>query len=79
MATRLVALAFLFLAMFLCWTCGGLVMLLAPARFIRFWSGNIYQMDGKPGVTGKLFVRVIGAGFIAFAIWFALRLLELTA
>jgi len=54
-------------------------MLLAPARFIRFWSDNIYQMDGKPGVTGKLFVRVIGAGFIAFAIWFALRLLELTA
>ena len=52
-------------------------MLLAPARFIRFWSDNIYQMDGKPGIAGKLFVRVIGAGFIAFAIWFVLRLLEL--
>jgi hypothetical protein len=53
-------------------------MLLAPARFIRFCSDNIVMLgESRPREAGKWLVRIVGAGFVAFAIRLALRIAEM--
>jgi hypothetical protein len=59
--------------MFMGWTGVGLFMLLAPGRFGNLLHHNIgvFPEVRKPDWGKKLFVRLIGAGFLAFAVHFA--------
>jgi hypothetical protein len=77
MITRLLVFALLYAAMFLGWLGVGLFMLLAPARFIQFVSEHVALGDDRQRAGSKLLVRVAGAGLVAFAVRFALRLAEL--
>ncbi len=78
MISRLLVIAVLYAAMFLSWICVGMFMLLAPARFIRFCSDNVFALgESQPREAGRWLVRAIGAGLVAFAIRFALRIAEL--
>lgn len=77
--TRLLGPLLIYLVMFLGWTGVGLFMLLAPARF-----GNLlhHEVGAFPEVHKadwgkKLFVRLVGAGFLAFAVHFALGIASL--
>jgi len=78
MISRLLVFGILYLAMFLGWVGVGLFMLLAPTRFIRFVHDNVGGLaESRPRVATGVLVRVIGAGFIAFAIRFAFRAAEM--
>jgi hypothetical protein len=59
--------------MFLGWTGVGLFMLLAPGRFGNLLHHNVgvFPEVQKSDWGRKLFVRLIGAGFLAFAVHFA--------
>ena len=77
--TRLLGPILVYIVMFLGWTGVGLFMLLAPARF-----GNLlhHEVGAFPQVQKadwgkKLFVRLVGAGFLAFAMYFALGIANL--
>ena len=78
MVSRLLVFGILYLAMFLGWVGVGLFMLLAPTRFINFVHDNVGGLaESRPRVATAVLVRVIGAGFIAFAIRFAFRAADL--
>jgi hypothetical protein len=78
MLTRLFAIAFLYLAMFLAWAGLGSFMLLAPRRFLMFLEENVISLTaGRPGEAATLMVRVGGLGLFAFAVRFAVRFAEL--
>src|ERR1700722_13209912 len=72
--SRLLGAVFIYTAMFLAWSAGGLFMVIAPARFgnLAHESFLIFP-EIKPGDWGKkLIVRIMGLGLLAFALRFAL-------
>ena len=78
MISRLLVFGLLYVAMFLGWIGVGLFMLLAPARFLQFVRDNVGPMvEGRRSQGGELFIRIVGAGFIAFALRFALGVADL--
>jgi hypothetical protein len=79
MISRIFVFGILYVAMFLGWIAVGLFMLFAPATFINFVRDNIAVLaEGPPGVRSKLFIRLIGAGLLAFAMRFMFRIAELS-
>jgi len=78
MISRLLVLGFLYLAMFAGWIGVGLFMLFAPGRFIELVRSNIaFLSDSPPKRRTQWIARMIGAGFLAFAIRFAFRTVDL--
>jgi hypothetical protein len=73
---RLLGIALLYLVMMLGWIGVGLFMLFAPARFGNLVHDSLMLFpEVRPGDWGKrLFVRLLGIGFVGFAILFVLRL-----
>jgi hypothetical protein len=71
--TRLLGPFLIYVVMFMGWTGVGLFMLLAPGRFGNLLHHNIgvFPEVRKPDWGKKLFVRLVGAGFLAFAVHFA--------
>jgi hypothetical protein len=71
--TRLLGPLLIYVVMFLGWTGVGLFMLLAPGRFGNLLHHNVgvFPEVQKADWGRKLFVRLIGAGFLAFAVHFA--------
>jgi len=69
----------LYVVMFLGWTGVGLLMMLAPARFSRLVHDNagVFPELGSSDWGKKLIVRLVGAGLLAFASWFATRVADL--
>lgn len=61
--------------------CGGVgvFMLIAPARFGNLiYESFLLFPQVRPGDWGKkLFLRVVGAGLLAFAVRFVLRIFQL--
>ena len=77
--TRLLGPFLIYIVMFLGWSGVGLFMLLAPARFGNFLH---HSVGAFPPVQNsdwgkKLFLRLVGAGLLAFAARFALRVADL--
>ena len=74
MTTRLLGPLLLYVVMFLGWVVVGSFMLVAPARFGNLLHHNVgvFPEVQKSDWGKKLFVRLVGAGFVAFAIHFAL-------
>lgn len=79
MTTRLLGPLLLYVIMFLGWVCVGLLMLLAPARFGNLLHNNVgvFPEVQKSDWGKKLLVRLVGAGFLAFAIHFAFGVADL--
>ena len=77
--TRLLGPVLIYLVMFLGWTGVGVFMLLAPGRFGNMLHHNVGVFpEVQRGDWGKkLFVRLVGAGFLAFAVHFALGVADL--
>jgi hypothetical protein len=71
--TRLLGPLLMYVVMFLGWTGVGLFMLLAPGRFGNLLHHNVGVFPEIQGADWgkKLFVRLVGAGFLGFAIHFA--------
>ena len=74
--SRLLGIAFLYLAMMLGWIGVGLFMLVAPARFGNMIHDSLMLFpEVRPGDRGKkLFVRVAGVGLLTFAVRFVFLL-----
>jgi hypothetical protein len=70
--SRLLGIAFLYLAMMLGWIGVGLFMLVAPARFGNLIHDSLMLFpEVRPGDRGKkLSVRLIGVGLLTFAVRF---------
>ena len=79
MIYRILAFVFLYVALPVAWVGLGAFMLFAPARFGRFIDENVVSLGPAPraAMWGKLAVRAVGAGLIAFAARFVLRLAAL--
>ena len=80
MISRLLVIGFLYAAMFLSWIGVGLFMLLAPRGFIKFVRDNVATLAGnerRASRTTLLLVRFVGIGLVAFAIRFALKIVQL--
>jgi hypothetical protein len=77
--TRLLGPFLIYVVMFLAWTGVGLFMLLAPGRFGNFLHLNVgvFPEVQKADWGKKLFVRLVGAGLLAFAAHFALGVADL--
>ena len=77
--TRLLGPFLIYIVMFLGWTGVGLFMLQAPGRFGNMLHHNVGVFpEVQKGDWGKkLFARVVGAGFLAFAVHFAFRVADL--
>ena len=77
--TRLLGIAALYIVMFLAWISVGLSMLIAPGRFgnLIHDSYGLYPQVHRNDWGKKLILRLIGAGLIAFAVHFALRVAAL--
>jgi hypothetical protein len=77
--TRLLGPVLIYAVMFLGWTGVGLFMLLAPGRFGNLLHHNVgvFPEVQKADWGKKLFVRLVGAGFLAFATHFAFGVAEL--
>jgi len=71
--TRLLGPFLIYVAMFLAWTGVGVFMLLAPGHFGNLLHHNVgvFPEVHKADWGKKLFVRLVGAGFLAFAVHFA--------
>ena len=71
--TRLLGPLLIYVVMFLGWTGVGFFMLLAPGRFGNLLHHNVgvFPEVHKADWGKKLFVGLVGAGFLAFAIHFA--------
>jgi hypothetical protein len=71
--SRLLGIVLVYALMFLGWTGVGLFMIVAPTRFGNLVHESFgffpYVKDGDWGK--KLILRVVGAGFLAFAMRFA--------
>jgi len=65
--------------MFLGWTGVGLFMMLAPGRFGNLIHHNVgvFPEVQKADWGKKLFLRLVGAGFLAFAVDFVFRIADL--
>jgi len=79
--SRVLGIVAVYLAMFLAWIAAGLFMLLAPARFgnLVHDSFGLYPEVRRQDWGKKLFLRLLGAGLLAFAVHFALRAAALIA
>jgi hypothetical protein len=77
--TRLLGPLLLYAVMFLGWTSVGLLMLLAPGRFgnLLHESVGVFPEVQRADWGKKLFVRVVGAGLLAFAVHFAVGVADL--
>ena len=77
--TRLLGPFLIYIVMFLAWICVGLFLLLAPSRFATFIHHNVGVLPElrKSDWGKKLFVRLIGAGLLAFAVHFAAGVADL--
>lgn len=75
----LLILLLLYVVMFLGWTGVGLLMLLAPVRFSRLVHDNagVFPEFASGDWGKKLVVRIVGAGLLAFASRFAIRVADL--
>ena len=71
--TRLLGPFLIYVVMFFGWTGVGLFMLLAPSRFGNLLHQNVgvFPEIQKSDWGKKLFLRFVGAGFLAFAVHFA--------
>jgi hypothetical protein len=67
--SRLLGIAFLYIAMMAGWIGVGLFMLLAPARFGNLVHDSLMLFPAvKPGDWGKkVFLRIVGIALLAFA------------
>jgi hypothetical protein len=77
--TRLLGPLLIYIVMFLGWTGVGLCMLVAPGRFGNLLHHNVgvFPEIQKADWGKKLFVRMVGTGFLAFAVRFALGVADL--
>lgn len=77
--SRLLGPLLIYVVMFLGWTSVGLYMLVAPGRFGNFIHHNVgaFPEVHKADWGRKLLLRLVGAGFLAFAIHFALNVADL--
>jgi hypothetical protein len=77
--TRLLGPLLIYVVMFLGWTSVGLFMLFAPGRFGNMLNHNVgvFPEVQKTDWGKKLFVRLVGAGFLAFAVHFAFGVVDL--
>ena len=77
--SRLLGVVFIYGAMMLAWTGVGLFMLLAPGRFGNFLHLNVgvFPEVQKADWGKKLFLRLVGAGLLAFAVHFAVGVADL--
>lgn len=77
--TRLLGPFLIYIVMFLGWTGVGLCMLVAPGRFGNVLHHNVgvFPEIQKADWGKKLFVRLVGAGFLGFAVHFALGVADL--
>jgi hypothetical protein len=77
--TRLLGPFLIYAVMFLGWTGVGLFLLLAPGRFGNFVHHNVgvFPEVQKSDWGKKLFVRLLGAGLLAFAVHFAFGVADL--
>jgi hypothetical protein len=77
--TRLLGPVLIYVVMFLGWTGVGLFMLLAPGRFGNLLHHNVgvFPEVRRADWGKKLFVRLVGAGLLAFAVHFALGVSDL--
>ena len=77
--TRLLGPFLIYVVMFLAWIGVGLFMLLAPSRFGNLLHHNVGVVPEmqKADWGKKLFVRLVGAALLAFAVRFALRVEDL--
>jgi len=78
--TRLLGPFLIYVVMFLGWTAVGLFMLLMPGRFGNLLHHNVgvFPEVHKADWGKKLFVRLVGAGFLAFAVHFGFGVANLT-
>jgi hypothetical protein len=77
--SRLLGIVLVYSLMFLGWTGVGLFMLLAPARFgnLVHESFGFFPQVNEGDWGKKLILRLIGAGFLVFAMRFALGIVVL--
>jgi hypothetical protein len=77
--TRVLGPLLLYVVMFLGWVGVGLVMVLAPARFGNLLHHNVgvFPEVQKSDWGKKLLLRLVGAGFLAFAVHFAAGVADL--
>ncbi len=77
--TRLLAPFMIYAVMFLGWTGVGLFMLFAPGRFGNLLHHNVgaFPEVHKADWGKKLFMRVVGAALLAFAVHLAFRVANL--
>ena len=73
--SRLLGIAFVYIAMILAWSGVGLFMLIAPIRFGNLVHESLQLFpEVKTNDWGKkLFLRLVGVGLLAFAIRLILR------
>ena len=76
--SRLLGIALLYLVMLLAWTGVGMFFLLAPGRIGNLLHENLclFPQVNRGDWGKKLFLRLIGLGFLAFAVRIVLRLLD---
>jgi hypothetical protein len=74
--SRLLGIVLVYTLMFLGWTGVGLFTIVAPARFgnLVHESFGFFPFVNNGDWGKKLILRVIGAGFLVFAIRFAARI-----
>lgn len=77
--TRLLGPFLIYVVMFLAWIGVGLFMLVAPVRFsnLLYHNVGVFPEVQKADWGKKLLVRLVGAGLLAFAVRFALRVEDL--
>lgn len=75
MIYRVLAGILLYVALPFGWVSLGPLMLLAPARFTGFIDENVVALPRvRQALVVKLAIRAVGAGLIAFAVRFVLKL-----
>jgi hypothetical protein len=74
--SRLLGVVFIYAAMILAWTGVGLFMLIGPVRFGNLVHDNLQLFpEVNRGDWGKkLFLRLLGAGLLAFAVRLIIRI-----
>jgi hypothetical protein len=77
--SRLLGIVLVYALMFLGWTGVGLFMIVAPARFGNMLNESFgFFPQVKDGDWGKkLLLRVVGVGFLGFAVRFAFGIVAL--
>jgi hypothetical protein len=80
MISRLLVIGILYLTMFAGWIGVGFFMLVLPERFIKVVRDNVaFLSESPPRRRMQWMVRIIGAGFVIFAVRFAFKTVALFA